>query len=101
MAQMPAMTAAYASANAEQMGDATTLVNIAQRVGGAIGAAGLVIVLAQTRGTASSGTYTWAFAALAGISTLTLFSAAILRQRSRVQTQQLSTGAKRPPRPGA
>lgn len=38
LAQMPAMTAAYASVAADRMGDAATLVNIAQRLGGAIGA---------------------------------------------------------------
>lgn len=44
-AQMPALTAAYASVTAAEMGDATTLVNIAQRVGGAVGAVGVVAVL--------------------------------------------------------
>ena len=77
------MTAAYASVTAEQMGDATTLVNIVQRVGGAVGAVGLVIVLTQTDGTSSSGAYTWAFASLAIISALTLVLAAILRQHTR------------------
>src|SRR5699024_6649373 len=47
LAQMPAYTAAYASVTNEQMGDAATVVNITQRIGGAIGAIGLVIILAQ------------------------------------------------------
>lgn len=43
-------TAGYASVTAEQIGEATILVNTVNRVGGAIGAAGLVIALAQTGG---------------------------------------------------
>jgi EmrB/QacA subfamily drug resistance transporter len=84
-AQMPPTTAAYASVTADQMGDATTLVNIVQRVGGAVGAAGLVIALAQAGGTASSAAYTWAFAPLTGISILTVASAAMLRHHAAVR----------------
>ncbi|GAA3726284.1 putative MFS family arabinose efflux permease [Spinactinospora alkalitolerans] len=80
-AQTPAMTAAYASVTAERIGDATTLVNIVQRVGGAIGAAGLAAVLAQTGGT-GPGAYTWAFAALTAVSALIPVSATGMLRRS-------------------
>lgn len=80
LAQMPAMAAAYASVAAQQMGDAATLVNIVQRVGGALGAIGLVTALAQTGGSTSAGAYTSAFAVLTAISALTLIPASILRR---------------------
>lgn len=78
LAQMPPTTAAYAAVGPDQMGDATTLVNIAQRAGGAVGAAAIVVVLAQAGGATSEGAYAWAFAALTAISALALVSAAIL-----------------------
>jgi EmrB/QacA subfamily drug resistance transporter len=81
-AQMPPTTAAYASVARGEMGDATTLVNIVQRVGGAVGAAGLIIVLAQAGGTASSAAYTWAFLALTGISLCAAGSALPLRRHA-------------------
>lgn len=84
-AQMPATTVAYASVAAEQIGDAATLVNIVQRVGGAIGAAGLVIALAQSGGTDSPNAYAGAFASLATISTFTLISATMLRSHCRTR----------------
>src|SRR5699024_6351302 len=55
LAQMPAYTAAYTSVTDDQMGDAATVVNIAQRIGRDIGAAGLVIIHAQLRGRDSLG----------------------------------------------
>lgn len=76
-AQMPAMTAAYESVSEERIGDAATLVNIVQRVGGAVGAAGVVIVLSNASGDVS---YAWAFSALAAVSALTLASAEFLRR---------------------
>ena len=83
LAQMPAMTAAYGSVAADEMGDAATLVNIVQRVGGALGAVGVVVTLARAGGGASA--YGWAFALLAAVSILTLVSAAILRRHTRTR----------------
>lgn len=80
LAQLPAITAAYASVTADELGDATTLVNIVQRIGGAIGAGGLVIILAQAGGSTNAAAYAWAFASLAVVSVLTLFSATALRR---------------------
>jgi len=47
LVQMPAMTAAYTSVSGPEMGDAASLINIVQRTGGAIGAVGIVVILAQ------------------------------------------------------
>jgi EmrB/QacA subfamily drug resistance transporter len=77
-AQMPPTTAAYASVSRAQIADATTLVNIVQRVGGALGATGVVIVLDRAGGSANSGAYAWAFGCLALIAALTLVCAHIL-----------------------
>src|SRR5690606_22612984 len=74
LAQMPAMTAAYGAVSGREMGDATTLVNIVQRVGGAVGAVGVVIILQHISGSASQDGYIWAFAALAILSACTLVS---------------------------
>jgi uncharacterized membrane protein len=83
LAQMPAMTAAYASVAADEMGDAATLINIVQRVGGAIGAVGVVVALARAGGGASA--YGRAFALLTAVSILTLVSAAFLRRHTRTR----------------
>jgi EmrB/QacA subfamily drug resistance transporter len=47
LAAMPAGTAAFAAVGREQLPDATTQVNILQRVGGAVGGALFAVVLAQ------------------------------------------------------
>lgn len=47
LAQMPAITAVYVAVSKEDTGDAAVLVNITQRIGGALGAIGVVIVLDQ------------------------------------------------------
>ncbi|MEV6712576.1 DHA2 family efflux MFS transporter permease subunit [Lentzea sp. NPDC051208] len=81
-AQMPATTAAYAAAGADRIGDASTLVNIVQRVGGALGAAGLVVVLSQTAGEQA---YVWAFAVLTVLAVSTVASAMILWRGAAVE----------------
>ncbi|WP_435107168.1 DHA2 family efflux MFS transporter permease subunit [Nocardiopsis synnemataformans] len=85
LAQMPATAAAYASVATAEIGDATTLVNIVQRVGGAVGAAGVVVVLAQAGASSDGDGYAWAFAALTALSFLTLVSAAFLRRAEQAQ----------------
>ena len=82
-AQMPAMTAAYTSVTSEQMGDASTLINIVQRVGGALGAVGIVVVLTRADGGTGPSAYVVAFGVLTLVSALTLASAAILRRHTR------------------
>lgn len=80
LAQMPAMTAAYASVTTEQMGDATTLVNMVQRIGGAIGAVGVVILLTLFGDTASLSAYVFAFAVLTALAVLMVISASVMKQ---------------------
>jgi len=75
LAQMPAMTAAYTAVSTEEMGDATTLVNIAQRIGGAVGAVGVVIIIQHAGGSSSIIAHSIAFASLAAISVLTIITA--------------------------
>lgn len=85
LAQMPAMTAAYMTVSNEEMGDATALVNIVQRLGGALGAVGMVVILQQAGGSSSPIAYLWAFASLTGLSILTLVTATILRRQPELQ----------------
>ncbi|WP_143087981.1 MDR family MFS transporter [Nitratireductor indicus] len=87
LGQMPAMTAAYASVRKEEMGDATTLVNIVQRVGGAVGAAGIVILLAQMAGEAA---YAAAFLALAIGAALVLLLALLLMRFGDAEKREAS-----------
>lgn len=81
LAQMPAMTAAYASVTTEEVGDASTLVNIAQRVGGAVGAIVVVVVLAQAGSGSDRASH--AFMVLAIVSIATVVSAVILQHLDR------------------
>ncbi|PWK89546.1 EmrB/QacA subfamily drug resistance transporter [Lentzea atacamensis] len=81
-AQMPATTAAYEAAGAERIGDASTLVNIVQRVGGALGVAGLVVVLSRTAGDHA---YVWAFAVLTVLAMSTVVFALILWRNAAIE----------------
>lgn len=93
LAQMPAYTAAYASVTDEQMGDAATVVNITQRIGGAIGAVGLVIILAQLGGRNSLDAYMWAFGVLTLISVLTIITGALIEKYEKKETADHLTKA--------
>ncbi|MGW0523550.1 DHA2 family efflux MFS transporter permease subunit [Crossiella sp. NPDC003009] len=75
LTQMPATTAAYASVDKTQVGDAATVVNIVQRVGGALGAIVLVIVLAQFAGPTG---YLISFAALTAVAAGTVLLALLV-----------------------
>lgn len=88
LAQMPAITAAYIAASGDEMGDASTLVNIVQRVGGAVGAISIVIIIQQNGD--NTGSYTAAFAMLAGISLLTVVASNTL-EPSRAFSKTPST----------
>ena len=59
LAQMPAMTAAYAAVLKNETSDAATIINIAQRLGGALGAITTVIVLEQAATTDNQLAYGW------------------------------------------
>ncbi|PTN07401.1 EmrB/QacA subfamily drug resistance transporter [Nitrosomonas aestuarii] len=78
LAQMPAMTAAYTSVKKEEMGDATTLVNIMQRIGGAFGAVGVVVILQQASDGEMHSTYIDAFTFLLVLSVVAFFAAALM-----------------------
>lgn len=64
LAQMPAMTAAYAAVLKNETSDAATIINIAQRLGGALGAITTVIVLEQAATTDNQLAYGWGGGAL-------------------------------------
>ena len=72
---MPAITAAYVEVDKTKTADAATLINIAQRLGGAIGAIAVVAVIEQVGISASGMAYRIAFAMLVIFSAGTLFAA--------------------------
>jgi EmrB/QacA subfamily drug resistance transporter len=87
LSMMPAMSAAYASVRASDLGDATALVNIAMRVGGAVGGALSVIVLSA--GLASGGPVTGfrsAFGVLTVLCVLATWTAWWLRRAEQSPT---------------
>ncbi|BES70553.1 MDR family MFS transporter [Marinobacter nanhaiticus D15-8W] len=90
LAQMPAVAAAYSVAHTDEMGDATTLVNIVQRVGGAIGAVAVVIVLQQVNILSTTESYICAFAALGLLSLMTLATAMVLQRQSHQPQERLA-----------
>ncbi|HEY4008447.1 MAG TPA: DHA2 family efflux MFS transporter permease subunit [Pseudonocardia sp.] len=84
LTMMPAMTTAYASVRAIDLGDATALANVVMRVGGAVGGALSVIVL--TLGIAAGGPalgFRAAFLALTCGCVLNTLAAAWLRNTER------------------
>lgn len=88
LAQMPAMTAAYTSVTRAQMGDATTIVNVVQRTGGALGAIAMVVLLAQAERAGEngpgSGGHGEAFMLLVLLAVAAIGSAAAIRPRRMV-----------------
>lgn len=64
LAQMPAMTAAYGAVAESETGDAATLINMFQHLGGALGAIATVVVLEQGSRTGEAAGYRWAFVVL-------------------------------------
>ncbi|WP_417769147.1 MDR family MFS transporter [Stappia sp.] len=75
LAQMPAIAAAYGEVAKTKTGDAATLINIAQRLGGAIGAIAVVAVIEQVGISASGTAYRIAFGMLVILSAGALFAA--------------------------
>ena len=75
LAQMPAITAAYSEVDDTRTADAATLINIAQRLGGALGAIAMVAALEQFSVSASGTSYQVAFGALVVISVGALLAA--------------------------
>jgi EmrB/QacA subfamily drug resistance transporter len=83
LVQMPAMTAAYTSVTGPEMGDAASLINIVQRTGGAIGAVGIVVILAQLGNGRAA--YHGAFMAILVASACALALASYLHRHIRLQ----------------
>lgn len=83
--QIPSMTSAYELTDNRDMGDAAALVNIAQRVGGAVGAAILAIAIARfgDGSNALSEGFVMAFMLLTGISMATLLAATALARHEK------------------
>jgi EmrB/QacA subfamily drug resistance transporter len=65
LAQMPAMTSAYTTVDKHETGDAAVVVNVTQRVGGALGAITMAVILQQAFTPANGTAYGIAFAVLA------------------------------------
>ncbi|MGW4535910.1 DHA2 family efflux MFS transporter permease subunit [Nocardia sp. NPDC004340] len=83
---MPLVSAAYAAVRREQLPDATALVNIMQRVGGAVAVAMVAVILsrATASGWAPVSGYHLAFAALAALSVVAAVASTVLRRQQRV-----------------
>ncbi|UGT42288.1 DHA2 family efflux MFS transporter permease subunit [Nocardia yamanashiensis] len=84
VAAMPLVSAAYASVRREQLPDATAFVNIVQRIGGAVGVAGIAVILsrATASGWAPVSGYQLAFAGITGLSLLAAVLSVLLRNAS-------------------
>ncbi|WP_067812869.1 MDR family MFS transporter [Nocardia inohanensis] len=84
VAAMPLVSAAYASVRREQLPDATAFVNIVQRIGGAVGVAGIAVIL--SRATASgwdpASGYQLAFAGITALSLVAAVLSVLLRNAS-------------------
>ncbi|BCJ47654.1 MFS transporter [Actinoplanes ianthinogenes] len=85
VAAMPLVSSAYAAVRREQLPDATAIVNITQRVGGAVGVATVAVILsrATASGWATASGYHLAFAALAGLSLAASAASIVLRAQQR------------------
>ncbi|MGW4353996.1 DHA2 family efflux MFS transporter permease subunit [Nocardia sp. NPDC004582] len=82
---MPLVSAAYAAVRRDQLPDATVLVNILQRVGGAVAVALVAVILsrASASGWALVSGYHLAFAGLAALSVVAAAASTVLRSRQR------------------
>lgn len=75
LAQMPAITAAYGEVDKSGTSDAATVINIAQRIGGAIGAITVVAIVERFGASTSGAQYRIAFGMLVILSTGALLAA--------------------------
>jgi predicted MFS family arabinose efflux permease len=65
LAQMPAMTAAYTLVDTSEKSDAAVLINVTQRIGGALGVVAVVITVEHGNAPDTATSCQWAFALLA------------------------------------
>ncbi len=80
LAQMPAMTAAYVAVGKNETGDAATIVNIAQRIGGALGAITTVVVLEKAAKADNQLAYGWGFAVLVTFAAGSMVTSMLLKR---------------------
>ncbi len=80
LAQMPAMTAAYAAVVKKETGDAATIINIAQRLGGALGAITTVIVLEKATATDNQLAYGWGLSLLVAFAAGSMVTSTLLKR---------------------
>lgn len=83
LAQMPAITAAYNQVDETRTADAATLINIAQRLGGALGAIAMVAVIEQFDVFAPATAYQIAFGTLVVMSFGALLAATRIKARGQ------------------
>ena len=81
---MPLVSAAYAAVRHDQIPDAAALINILQRVGGAVGVAGLAVVLARAAEPASG--FRIGFAVVCAASVASAAAAEFLRRHQRSES---------------
>jgi MFS family permease len=72
LAQMPAMTAAYGAADKTQMGDASALLGMAQRIGGVAGVTSIVTLVSSGPGSVTYEAYLAAYVGIMAISFLSI-----------------------------
>jgi EmrB/QacA subfamily drug resistance transporter len=93
LAGIPAMSAAYASVGREHLPDATSQVNILQRVGGALGSA-LFVVILDNHGAITTAAFHATFWWITGAGVLALISAGRLASTQRRPTNLEAQPAK-------
>jgi hypothetical protein len=92
---VPPVVAAYKVVTADQLSDVTTLVNIVQRVAGALGGEIFVKVLATTSPHGLPGAFHTVFGAMAALALLAAASALAM-----LRTTMDGASSRPPPRPG-
>jgi len=86
LAQLPAMTAAYGAVAKAEAGDAATVINMAQRLGGALGAVLSVVAMARGRHAAEDPACGWAFVLLVVFAAGSLAAGRSLARRAGPET---------------
>lgn len=98
LAIMPPTVAAYEAVTQRQLPDATSQINILQRVGGAIGGSLLAVTVAGALGSGTASAFQLAFAVLTAFSMLSLITSIRLLRTERNQ-QSADTATGRAPHP--
>ena len=91
LAIMPPTVAAYEAVTQRQLPDATSQINVLQRVGGAIGGSLLAVIVAGALGSGTASAFQLSFAALTGFSVLSLSASIWLLRTERIQSTNAAT----------